>query len=291
MTTTASCAQVWTTPAPPRARPGSPTAWTSYRAGGRSHWGRPELADRHWVRIRAAWVDIRYGYDEEGHCRAARRGPPDDGVARSPRPVSRGDRFDDDGGTMTTQTSAQTGDQSVSDRANDVKDRAADVGGTVQDKGRRGQRAPRRSALPTWPARPRTRRSRSPRRRSARRATCPRRVPRPDPAADPGPSATASSSSCGSSRTSCRTWSRRAAATAPRSEVVRQVADRLAGVRSYLEGGANPLVRRALVRAPQAGHLPSHRRRRRRPRRAGHPQRRGRAQGRAGQRPARDRRA
>jgi len=35
---------------------------------------------------------------------------------------------------MTTQTSAQTGDQSVSGRANDVKDRAADVGGTVQDK-------------------------------------------------------------------------------------------------------------------------------------------------------------
>src|SRR3954469_25683586 len=50
------------------------------------------------------------------------------------RRVSRGDPYDDDGGTMTTQTSAQTGDQSVSGRANDVKDRAADVGGTVQDK-------------------------------------------------------------------------------------------------------------------------------------------------------------
>ncbi|MGZ4613548.1 MAG: hypothetical protein ACXV3S_00400 [Kineosporiaceae bacterium] len=33
-----------------------------------------------------------------------------------------------------TQTSAQTGDQSVSDRAFEVKDRAADVGSTVQDK-------------------------------------------------------------------------------------------------------------------------------------------------------------
>ncbi len=32
---------------------------------------------------------------------------------------------------MTTQTSAQTGDQSVSGRAGEVKDHAAEVGGTV----------------------------------------------------------------------------------------------------------------------------------------------------------------
>src|SRR5919202_1371290 len=38
-----------------------------------------------------------------------------------------------DGGTMTTQTSAQTGDQSGG-RASEVKDRAAEVGGTVQEK-------------------------------------------------------------------------------------------------------------------------------------------------------------
>lgn len=35
---------------------------------------------------------------------------------------------------MTTQTSAQTGDQSVSGRGSEVKDRAAEVGGTVQEK-------------------------------------------------------------------------------------------------------------------------------------------------------------
>jgi len=35
---------------------------------------------------------------------------------------------------MTTQTSAQTGDQPVSERASEVKDRAADVGGTAQEK-------------------------------------------------------------------------------------------------------------------------------------------------------------
>src|SRR5919199_1439598 len=51
------------------------------------------------------------------------------GRAASPWAVIR-----DDGGTMTTQTSAQTGDQSVSGRAGEVKDRAAEVGGTVQEK-------------------------------------------------------------------------------------------------------------------------------------------------------------
>src|SRR5215212_1204068 len=51
------------------------------------------------------------------------------GRAASPWAVIR-----DDGGTMTTQTSAQTGDQPVSGRASEVKDHAAEVGGTVQEK-------------------------------------------------------------------------------------------------------------------------------------------------------------
>src|SRR3954452_2064934 len=51
------------------------------------------------------------------------------GRAASPWAVNR-----EDGGTMTTQTSAQTGDQSVSGRASEVKDHAAEIGGTVQEK-------------------------------------------------------------------------------------------------------------------------------------------------------------
>src|SRR5919199_6827012 len=51
------------------------------------------------------------------------------GRAASPWAVIR-----DDGGTMTTQTSAQTGDQSGGGRASEVKGHAAEVGGTVQEK-------------------------------------------------------------------------------------------------------------------------------------------------------------
>ena len=140
---------------------------------------------------------------------------------------------------MTTQTSAQTGDQSVSDRANDVKDRAADVGGTVQDKAAEVTgTAQERAADVAGTAKDQALEVAQEAQRQARdllgefrgqiqqqtQAQRDRLVELLREFEDELQNMVQAGGRNGTA-----------------SELVRQVADRLAGVRSYLEGGANPL--------------------------------------------------
>jgi hypothetical protein len=153
---------------------------------------------------------------------------------------------------MTTQTSAQTGDQSVSDRANDVKDRAADVGGTVQDKAAEVTgTAQERAADVAGTAKDQALEVAQEAQRQARDLIGEFR---------------------GQIQQQTQTQRDRlvellrefedelqnmvqaGGRNGTASELVRQVADRLSGVRSYLEGGANPLddVRSFARRRPGA---------------------------------------
>ena len=266
-TTTASCVRSGRRRAPPP-RGGSPTASTSYRARGTVRTGPTE-----WPidirRSAPAWRDIGMG-TTSSHCRAARG---DLRTTAWPGHLGRraGDRFDDHGRTSTDADICTDGDQSVSDRANDVKER----------RGRR--RAARCRTRPP--------RSRAPPRSALRRGRTARTGARGRPGgAAPGARPARRVRGQIEQQTQAqrdrlvellRESRGRAAEHGPgrrpharASELVREDADRLAGVRSYLERGASRSTTCAL-RTPQAGHLPSHRRRRRRPRRAGHPQRRG----------------
>jgi hypothetical protein len=140
---------------------------------------------------------------------------------------------------MTTQTSAQTGDQSVPGRASEVKDRAADVGGTVQDKaGEVAGTAQSRAVDVAGTAKDQAAEVAQEAQRQARdllgefrgqlqqqtQAQRDRLVEMLRDFEDELQNMVQSGGRGGTA-----------------SEVARQVADRLAGFRSYLEGGANPL--------------------------------------------------
>ena len=156
---------------------------------------------------------------------------------------------------MTTQTSAQTGDQSVSDRANDVKDRAADVGGTAQDKAAEvAGTAQERAADVAGTAKDQALEVAQEAQRQARdllgefrgqiqqqtEAQRERLVELLREFEDELQNMVQAGGRNGTA-----------------SELVRQVADRLAGVRSYLERGFEPARRRALVRTAPARRLPA----------------------------------
>jgi len=140
---------------------------------------------------------------------------------------------------MTTQTSAQTGDQSVSDRAAEVKDRAADVGGTVQDKaGEVAGTAQSRAVDVAGTAKDQAVEVAQEAQRQARdllaelrgqlqQQTQAQRERLVEVLRDFEDELQSMVQAGGRGGTA--------------SEVARQVADRLAGFRSYLESGANPL--------------------------------------------------
>jgi hypothetical protein len=153
---------------------------------------------------------------------------------------------------MTTQTSAQTGDQSVSDRATDAKDRAAEVGGTVQDKAAEVTgTAQERAADVAGTAKDQALEVAQEAQRQARdligefrgqiqQQTQTQRDRLVELLRDFEDELQNMVDAGGRNGTA--------------SELVRQVTDRLAGVRSYLEGGANPLddVRSFARRRPGA---------------------------------------
>ena len=153
---------------------------------------------------------------------------------------------------MTTQTSAQTGDQSVSGRAGEVKDRAAEVGGTVQDKtsevagtatSRAGDVASTAKDQALDVAQEAQRQARDlfgEFRGQLQQQTQTQRDRLVELLREFEDELQNMVQAGGRSGTA--------------SEVVRQVADRLSGVRSYLEGGANPVddVRRFARRRPGA---------------------------------------
>ena len=151
---------------------------------------------------------------------------------------------------MTTQTSAQTGDQSVSGRGSEVKDRAAEVGGTVQEKTSEvaGTATSRATDVASTAK---------------------------DQALDVAQEAQRQAGDLfGEFRGQLQQQTQQqrdrlvellrefedelqnmvqaGGRSGTASEVVRQVADRLSGVRTYLEGGANPVddVRRFARRRP-----------------------------------------
>ena len=151
---------------------------------------------------------------------------------------------------MTTQTSAQSGDQSVSDRASEVKDHAAEVGGTAQQKagevaGTAQQKAGEVAGTATS--------------RASDVASTAK-----EQALDVAQEAQRQARDLfgefrGQLQQQTQTQRDRlvellrefedelqnmveqGGRSGTASEVVRQVADRLGGVRSYLEGGANPV--------------------------------------------------
>jgi hypothetical protein len=140
---------------------------------------------------------------------------------------------------MTTQTSAQTGEESVSGRAAEVKDRAADVGGTVQEKaGEVAETAQGRAADVAGTAKDQAVEVAQEAQRQARdllgdfrgqlqqqtQAQRDRLVEMLREFED-------------ELQSMVQAGGRNGAA----SEIVLQVADRLSGVRSYLENGSNPL--------------------------------------------------
>jgi hypothetical protein len=151
---------------------------------------------------------------------------------------------------MTTQTSAQTGDQSAGGRASEVKDRAAEVGGTVQEKTSEvaGTAASRATDVASTAkdqaldvAQEAQRQARDlfgEFRGQIQQQTQTQRDRLVELLRDFEDELQNMVQAGGRSGTA--------------SEVVRQVADRLAGVRSYLEGGANPVddVRRFARRRP-----------------------------------------
>ena len=153
---------------------------------------------------------------------------------------------------MTTQTSAQSGDQSVSDRASEVKDHAAEVGGTAQQKaGEVAGTAASRAGDVASTAKEQALDVAQEAQRQARDLFGEFR---------------------GQLQTQTQTQRDRlvellrefedelqnmvdaGGRSGTASEVVRQVAERLSGVRSYLEGGANPMqdVRTFARRRPGA---------------------------------------
>jgi len=140
---------------------------------------------------------------------------------------------------MTTQTSAQSGDQSVSDRASEVKDHAAEVGGTAQQKaGEVAGTATSRAGDVASTAKEQALDVAAEAQRQARDLVGEFR---------------------GQIQQQTQTQRDRlvellrefedelqnmvdaGGRSGTASEIVRQVADRLSGVRSYLEGGANPM--------------------------------------------------
>ena len=153
---------------------------------------------------------------------------------------------------MTTQTSAQTGDQPVSGRANEAKDRAAQVGGTAQEKaGEVASTATSRATDVASTAKDQALDVAQEAQRQARdlfgefrgqiqQQTQQQRDRLVELLREFEDELTNMVDSGGRSGTA--------------SEVVRQVADRLSGVRSYLERGTNPMddVRKFARRRPGA---------------------------------------
>ena len=153
---------------------------------------------------------------------------------------------------MTTQTSAQTGDQPVSERASDAKDRAAQVGGTAQEKaGEVASTATSRAGDVASTAKDQALDVAQEAQRQARdlfgefrgqiqQQTQQQRDRLVQLLREFEDELTNMVDSGGGSGTA--------------SEVVRQVADRLSGVRSYLERGTNPMddVRTFARRRPGA---------------------------------------
>ncbi len=140
---------------------------------------------------------------------------------------------------MTTQTSAQTGDQPVSGRASEVKDHAAEVGGTAQEKaGEVASTATSRATDVASTAKDQALDVAQEAQRQARdlfgefrgqiqQQTEQQRDRLVELIRDFEDELQNMVQAGGGSGTA--------------SELVRQVADRLSGVRSYLEGGANPV--------------------------------------------------
>jgi hypothetical protein len=140
---------------------------------------------------------------------------------------------------MTTQTSAQSGDQSVSDKASEVKDHAAEVGGTAQQKvGEVAGTATSRAGDVASTAKEQALDVAQEAQRQARdlvgefrgqiqQQTQTQRDRLVELLRDFEDELQNMVDAGGRSGTA--------------SEVVRQVAERLSGVRSYLEGGANPM--------------------------------------------------
>jgi hypothetical protein len=153
---------------------------------------------------------------------------------------------------MTTQTSAQTGDQPVSDRASEVKDRAADVGGTAQARaGEVAGTAQERAADVAGTAKDQAVEVAQEAQRQARdllgefrgqiqQQTQQQRDRLIEMLREFEDELQNMADSGGRNGTA--------------TEVVRQIADRLSGVRSYLENGSNPLddVRSFARRRPGA---------------------------------------
>jgi hypothetical protein len=153
---------------------------------------------------------------------------------------------------MTTQTSAQTGDQPVSGRASEVKDHAAEVGGTAQEKaGEVASTATSRATDVASTAKDQALDVAQEAQRQARdlfgefrgqiqQQTQQQRDRLVELLREFEDELQNMAQAGGGSGTA--------------TEVVRQVADRLSGVRSYLEGGANPMndVRTFARRRPGA---------------------------------------
>ncbi len=140
---------------------------------------------------------------------------------------------------MTTQTSAQSGDQSVSDKASEVKDHAAEVGGTAQQKaGEVAGTATSRAGDVASTAKEQALDVAQEAQRQARdlfgefrgqiqQQTQTQRDRLVELLREFEDELQNMVDAGGRSGTA--------------SEIVRQVTDRLSGVRSYLEGGANPM--------------------------------------------------
>jgi len=140
---------------------------------------------------------------------------------------------------MTTQTPAQTGDQSVSDRASEVKDRAADVGGTAASKaGEVAGTAQSRAGDVAATAKDQALEVAQEAQRQARDLLGEfRQQLQQQTQAQRDRLVQLLREFEDELQNMVQAGGRNGTA----SEVVRQVADRLGGIRSYLEGGANPL--------------------------------------------------
>jgi hypothetical protein len=156
-----------------------------------------------------------------------------------PLAIDVGDRYDDDGGTMTTQTSAQTGDQPVADRASEVKDRAADVGGTAQAKaGEVAGTAQERAADVAGTAKDQALEVAQEAQRQARDLLSEFRGQIQQQTQQQRDRLV---EMLREFEDELQNMAQAGGRNGTATEVVRQVADRLSGVRSYLENGSNPL--------------------------------------------------
>jgi hypothetical protein len=140
---------------------------------------------------------------------------------------------------MTTQTSAQTGDQPVSDRASEVKDRAADVGSTAQAKaGEVAGTAQERAADVAGTAKDQALEVAQEAQRQARDLFSEFRGQIQQQTQQQRDRLVELLREFEDElQNMAQAGGRNGAAT----EVVRQVADRLSGIRSYLETGGNPV--------------------------------------------------